>query len=291
MAVGGPAPPVFSNAERALSATWGYFLGALVVLPFDRVKTLVQASPGTRPLRVVRDVWSADGLRGLYRGFDAHMLIAPYNVLYYCIYDELLTLQDRHPLAPLSSAVVARTIEVTVKMPLDLLRTKLQAARDDLTLRTIVRQQLKQPISLWMRGYSATLLRDVPFSAVYWLAYEEARKRVEISQSVVPYGGLRTFLHSFACGGSAGMLAALLTTPADVVKTLRQKRQSGALAGSCAGGMPASTAYRDIIAFLARRPRRAFAGLAPRLLRVPLGLATMMSGIETSKWALLQRRL
>lgn len=48
---------------------------------------------------------------------------------------------------------------------------------------------------LWM-GLSITLLRDVPFSAIYWLNYETIKKRFHSSQ--------HTFTFNLAAGAAAG---------------------------------------------------------------------------------------
>mmetsp|Transcript_14663 Transcript_14663/g.38991 ORF Transcript_14663/g.38991 Transcript_14663/m.38991 type:complete len:221 (-) Transcript_14663:42-704(-) len=204
--------------------------------------------------------------------------------MYYSVYDELLQLQDGHPLAPLRAAVLARTLEVTLRTPLELLRTQLQAAEGDVTLLELLRRQRRSSLSSWMRGYFPTLMRDVPFSGMYWFAYEEAKRKVVISERWISGPGTRTWVHSFVCGGFAGMLAALVTTPIDVAKTLRQKLADEA----AAGGVLASN--RDIARLLLADPRAGFAGLGPRLLRIPLGLATMMSGIETTKWLFQRER-
>ena len=79
--------------ERAISALVGYSCGAVVVLPFDRVKSLLQVSTSSRQMGAVglaRHILATQGLRGLYKGTGPHMLIAPYTVLYYSMYDELL---------------------------------------------------------------------------------------------------------------------------------------------------------------------------------------------------------
>ena len=72
--------------------------------------------------------------------------------------------------------------------------------------------------SLW-RGLPPTLWRDVPFSGIYWFTYEALRGAfVNVGQG----GNGREFAHAFSCGAVAGAVAAALTTPFDVVKTIRQ---------------------------------------------------------------------
>ena len=68
-----------SAAERATAALVGYTAGAVVVLPFDRVKSLLQVSAESRKLGAVATAQrelQRHGVRGLFRGGTAHMLIA-----------------------------------------------------------------------------------------------------------------------------------------------------------------------------------------------------------------------
>uniref|UniRef100_A0A183DSU6 Solute carrier family 25 member 39 n=1 Tax=Gongylonema pulchrum TaxID=637853 RepID=A0A183DSU6_9BILA len=70
---------------------------------------------------------------------------------------------------------------------------------------------------LW-RGWSPSLMRDLPFSAVYWTGYEYLKRKALLTLDRKE----TNFLISFACGALSGSLAAFLTTPFDVVKTHRQ---------------------------------------------------------------------
>merc|ERR1712087_652011 len=90
------------------------------------------------------------------------------------------------------------------------------------TLYSTVRTLFGQPPARWFRGTVPTLLRDVPFSAIYWCGYEYSKTCVHISERLVQQDSLRTLLQSFICGAGAGAGAALLTTPVDVIKTVRQ---------------------------------------------------------------------
>lgn len=81
---------------------------------------------------------------------------------------------------------------------------------------------IEGPLVLW-RGLGPTLLRDVPFSAMYWVGYEHFRRLL----------GRRYYGHSFhesepplsvafASGALSGAIAATLTLPFDVIKTRQQ---------------------------------------------------------------------
>ena len=282
--------------ERAISALVGYSCGAVVVLPFDRVKSLLQVSTSSRQmgaLGLARNILATQGIRGLYKGAGPHMLIAPYTVLYYSMYDELLgrgraltecssssggnpCVGGGHPLVPLGAACVARTAETTVRMPFELLRTIMQTSKgDDVTLASCVRALLRQPPSSWFRGIAPTLMRDVPFSAIYWCGYEQAKGSLRLPPGVVRDDGVRHACESFLSGAAAGLFAAIVVAPLDVIKTVRQHRlESGA-----------ASSYAEIFATLRRAPALAFAGIGPRLIRIPAGLATMMAALEATKRA------
>ncbi|KAF4604870.1 mitochondrial aspartate-glutamate transporter agc1 [Pleurotus pulmonarius] len=69
------------------------------------------------------------------------------------------------------------------------------------------------------KGASACLLRDIPFSAIYFPAYWHLKK--DVFQE--GYNGKKlSFVETLASAAIAGMPAAYLTTPADVVKTRLQ---------------------------------------------------------------------
>ncbi|OBS76018.1 hypothetical protein A6R68_17530, partial [Neotoma lepida] len=72
-------------------------------------------------------------------------------------------------------------------------------------------------ISLW-KGWTPTILRDVPFSAMYWYNYEILKKWLcEKSGLYEP-----TFMINFTSGALSGSFAAVATLPFDVVKTQKQ---------------------------------------------------------------------
>ena len=65
------------------------------------------------------------------------------------------------------------------------------------------------------RGYQSTVLRDVPYSAIYWLVFEN-------SKAAFPETSLSVNSVNFLSGASGGIVAALRTHPFDVLKTRQQ---------------------------------------------------------------------
>ncbi len=116
-------------------------------------------------------------------------------------------------------------IAATITCPLELVRTNLQAhARGTPSslaqmgiFRTLRRIQRESGVLRLWAGLPPTILRDAPFSAIYWSAYEHMKRHS-------PFVGYEknSFLVTFTSGATAGMLAAVLTTPIDVIKTRRQ---------------------------------------------------------------------
>ncbi|XP_018426402.1 PREDICTED: mitochondrial glutamate carrier 1-like [Nanorana parkeri] len=73
------------------------------------------------------------------------------------------------------------------------------------------------------RGLGATLLRDVPFSVIYFPLFSKLNK---LGQSSVD--GKVPFHHSFFAGCVAGSTAAVAVNPCDVIKTRLQSLHKGA---------------------------------------------------------------
>ncbi|XP_068950275.1 mitochondrial glutamate carrier 2 [Petaurus breviceps papuanus] len=72
------------------------------------------------------------------------------------------------------------------------------------------------------RGFGATLLRDIPFSVIYFPFFANLN-HLGINEAT----GKAPFAHSFASGCLAGSLAAIAVTPLDVLKTRIQTLKKG----------------------------------------------------------------
>jgi solute carrier family 25 protein 39/40 len=184
-------------------------------------------------------------------------------------------------LAPLLSGSGARVCAAFVTAPLELIRTRAHTHHKDLSaLRTMMKMVEGGGVrSLWT-GLGATLWRDVPFSALYWLGYERGVEALGQSEAD---GSLTYMAKAFTAGAGAGMGAAFVTTPFDVVKTRRQVTGgSGALASS---RLPEGMSTLRALGYLARHegPRALLHGAMPRVLRIGPACAIMISSYEGGK--------
>ena len=68
-----------------MSMLVGYTAGAVVVLPFDRIKSLMQVSDASRQqgaTGVARTIIASQGIRGLYKGLSAAAAVDAFNSLH-----------------------------------------------------------------------------------------------------------------------------------------------------------------------------------------------------------------
>lgn len=225
-----------------------------------------------------------EGVGSWWKGLSPTLLMAvPLTVIYYTLYDQLkvrlgFNPNERNFAAPLVSGVVARTVAVTAVCPIELVRTKLQS-RTGLNISevlSVVRTVTAQNgvLSLW-RGLSPMLLRDVPFSVIYWLGYEDLKRnftnRSLFYQPLVP----------FVAGSIAGTFAAIVTTPLDVVKTHMQVELGEPEGGNKLGVGSMSRVMRTILQEYGTPGL--FAGLIPRVAKVAPACAIMIGTYETFK--------
>ncbi|XP_048221769.1 probable mitochondrial glutathione transporter SLC25A39 isoform X1 [Perognathus longimembris pacificus] len=228
-----------------------------------------------------------EGTRTLWSGLPATLVMTvPATAFYFTAYDQLKAFLCSRALisdlyAPMVAGALARMGTVTVVSPLELLRTKLQAQHVSYReLATCVQAAVAKDgwRSLWL-GWGPTILRDVPFSALYWFNYElvkswlnRFRPKDQTSVGV-----------SFMAGGISGTVAAILTLPFDVVKTQRQ------VALGAVEAVRVKPPSVDSTWLLLRRIRAEsgtkglFAGFLPRIIKAAPSCAIMISTYEFGK--------
>jgi len=197
----------------------------LLFQPLDLVKTRVQQTgPGTSLVRVISSVVSQDSVRGLWRGLVPSLVrTVPGVGLYFSSMHQMKTsLCDGRPTA-LQSALIgssARALAGSVMIPFTVIKTRFEsrAFHYSSTAHALISILRTEGLRGLTRGLGPTLVRDVPFSGLYLMFYEQLKTWVpeEVSRTQSSAA-----VH-FSCGLMAGLLASLVTQPADVVKTRLQ---------------------------------------------------------------------
>ncbi|XP_033836963.1 probable mitochondrial glutathione transporter SLC25A40 isoform X1 [Periophthalmus magnuspinnatus] len=227
-----------------------------------------------------------EGIKSLWSGLPPTLVMAvPATVIYFTCYDQLCMMMKAQMTnhtqeAPLFAGAIARVGSATVISPLELIRTKLQSQKQSYRqLTDCIRSAVETEgwWSLW-RGLGPTLLRDVPFSAMYWYNYERAKallcQHYNISEPTISI--------SFISGALSGSFAAIVTLPFDVVKTRRQVELGELQAKnlSCQG----SSTFRCMQKIVVEQGLSGlFAGFLPRLIKVAPACAIMISTYEFGK--------
>ncbi|KAK9449005.1 mitochondrial carrier domain-containing protein [Limtongia smithiae] len=243
-----------------------------------------------------------EGITALWRGLSPTLAMSiPNNVIYFVGYDYL---RYKLPasfdtLAPMIAGGGARILSTSVISPIELFRTRLQSLSAPLTsssassigaiapkssreafimtwegIRSLVRAEGFP--SLW-RGLTLSLWRDVPFSAVYWTSYERwQRFFAAYNKNKPPPGATETFLQAFASGAAAGSFAAFVTTPFDVGKTRRQVLRNKD---------PKLSSMLSLLNHIAKEEgvQGLFRGIVPRMMKVAVSCAVMISFYEVGK--------
>ena len=119
------------------------------------------------------------------------------------------------------------------------------------------------------------LLRDIPFTAIFWSITEPTRRALAPPDPLHgPHATSSLLYANMVAAGCAGAVAAAVTTPLDVIKTRQQiaKEADGASLWQTARAIHASRGWAGL-----------FAGVAPRSARaVPSG-AIVVSTYELLK--------
>ncbi|TYZ64754.1 hypothetical protein PybrP1_004297 [[Pythium] brassicae (nom. inval.)] len=236
--------------------------------------------------RIVR----LEGPLALYAGLPPTLLLAvPSTALYFTSYELLLSKGKElvpganHGVLAMLAGALARTGAASVFSPLELIRVRMQSGESAHSFVTHTRLAAKGGVRELYHGLGATLARDIPFSALYWLGIESAKPfltpRVHIESAQK-----RQVVVALLAGMSAGAFATVATHPFDVVKTRKQASMYSAskVAASDAGGsalqMLQQVWQQEGFAGL-------YAGLGPRVAKVAPACAIMIGTYEAAKLA------
>ncbi|NXV41958.1 CMC1 protein, partial [Uria aalge] len=224
-------------AESAYRFTLGSIAGAVgatAVYPIDLVKTRMQNQRTTgsvvgelmykNSFDCFKKVLRFEGFFGLYRGLLPQLIgVAPEKAIKLTVNDfvrDKFTKKDGS--IPLPAEVLAGgcagASQVIFTNPLEIVKIRLQVAGEITTGPRVSALSVIKDLGLLglYKGAKACFLRDIPFSAIYFPVY--AHSKLMLADENGHVGGLNLL----TAGAIAGVPAASLVTPADVIKTRLQ---------------------------------------------------------------------
>lgn len=164
----------------------------------------------------------SEGVGALWSGLSPTLISAlPSTIIYFVAYEQFRAKfidlhykylspvkgspysRDIPMLVPLLAGISARILAVTFVSPIELIRTKMQSQKmTNSEMFSTIRQvmQTQGVLGLW-RGLPPTILRDVPFSGIYWTSYEYLKNKFNVGEP--------TFGFSFMAGAISGSVSFL----------------------------------------------------------------------------------
>ena len=231
---------VNENLENLIIGALAGMVASAVVFPIDTAKTRIQAADGAtrlNTLQTIKKIIDEEGFLALYNGLVPVMIgAAPESAIQLSMYEFVLsTLKHAQHIDGLASVPVhlqamagsvAGIATIVATNPLEVLKIRAQTSRDKKSTMDHVREL---GLSGLYTGYQATWLRDIPFATIYFPLYSSVKSCMN--------GVCTSSLASAMVAGLfSGMMASLVTTPADVIKTTVQSLPSKVgLAGDAAG--------------------------------------------------------
>jgi hypothetical protein len=202
----------------------------------------------------VKTILLEEGLRGLFSGLLSASVGSFLSTLaYFACYESLKRkfIDDYHinpTVSYLMAGGVGDTVSSVLYVPSEVVKQRLQMSgmmsmesrytgSVDAFLKILERRGIR---GLYY-GWGATMLRDVPFTAIQFALFENTR-----AQFIALYNGDEARIHTYhdmVAGSFAGVVAGVITTPLDVCKTYLMTQQRSAPVAKSTTARPASVVW------------------------------------------------
>ncbi|SCU78739.1 LAMI_0A05710g1_1 [Lachancea mirantina] len=247
----------------------------IVFFPIDTLKTRLQAAGG---------FFANGGYRGVYRGLGSAVVAsAPGASLFFVTYDSMKayvrpymgkvftsSAQTADTVTHMVSSSIGEIAACMVRVPAEVIKQRTQTHKSDSSFQTLsrlLRNENGEGIRKNLyRGWSTTIMREIPFTCVQFPLYEYLKKTWAQAQSrthVAPWQGS-------LCGCFAGGVAAAATTPLDVLKTRLMLHERSIPVGQLARSIYREEGWKVF-----------FRGIGPRTMWISAGGAVFLGVYET----------
>jgi solute carrier family 25 aspartate/glutamate transporter 12/13 len=188
------------------------------------IKTRLQSGQFTGPAHVVKTIMGTEGIGGFYKGLGANLVgVTPEKAIKLAANEYLREKlgEDEGPL-PLHYEMLAGAgagfVQCIATNPMEITKIRLQMQSMLPPDQRMGTMDVVKSLGLrgMYQGSEATLVRDVPFSLLFFPAYSNLKDLFANAD------GTNSKMSLLAAGCLAGGGAAGLNTPADVVKTRMQ---------------------------------------------------------------------
>lgn len=257
----------------------------LVFFPIDTLKTRLQAKGG---------FFQNGGYHGIYRGLGSAVVAsAPSASLFFVTYDSMKVRVRPHvervinssgTRSPHSVDTIVHMIASSmgelaaclVRVPAEVIKQRTQVHSTNSswqTFRTILKNENQEGIirNLY-RGWSTTIMREIPFTCIQFPLYEFMKKEWALYDNEV--GHLKPWKGAI-CGSIAGGIAAATTTPLDFLKTRLMLNKDS---------IPIKSLIRNI--YKEEGFKIFFSGIYPRTMWISAGGAIFLGVYETMHFML-----
>ncbi|XP_004515118.1 protein MITOFERRINLIKE 1, chloroplastic [Cicer arietinum] len=230
--------------ERAfIGASAGGIAGAFTYAclhPLDTIKTKMQTKGASQiyknTLDAVSKTFTTNGILGFYSGFSAVVVGSTASSAIYfgtCEFSKSFLSGLQHfpkVLIPPMSGALGNVLSSAVMVPKELITQRMQAGAKGRSYEVLIKILQNDGVLGLYKGYSATLLRNLPAGVLSYSSFEYLKLAV-MKKTDKNY--LEPF-QSVICGALAGAISASLTTPLDVVKTRLMTQAHGEAVGKVA---------------------------------------------------------
>lgn len=236
--------PIFDSMYSFFLGSIAGCIGATAVYPIDLVKTRMQAQKHKalydNSLDCFKKIVKNEGFKGLYSGLAAQLVgVAPEKAIKLTVNDLIRGIgTDENGVITMPWEILAGSsagaCQVIFTNPLEIVKIRLQMqggssskqlAPGEIPHKRLSAGQIIKQLGVkgLYKGSSACLLRDVPFSAIYFPTYANLKYHLFNYDPADPNKkhSLSTW-QLLVSGAMAGAPAAFFTTPADVIKTRLQ---------------------------------------------------------------------
>uniref|UniRef100_A0A0A9ZHV2 Mitoferrin-1 n=1 Tax=Lygus hesperus TaxID=30085 RepID=A0A0A9ZHV2_LYGHE len=259
-----------------------------VMFPLDSVKTRMQslAAGHSRMNTTIREVLGnmvrEEGLSRPFKGVQiVFMGAGPAHAMYFATYEYMKEFYSSHlsmngTIASGIAGVTSTLLHDGVMTPSDAVKQRLQMFNSPYrgVFDCIRRVHATQGIAAFYRSYTTQLTMNIPFQSIHFMTYEVAQNITNPSREYNPA------MHMVS-GALAGGIAAAITTPLDVCKTLLNTQSEANVRGL-------TNAVRAV--YRLGGPLGFFKGLSPRVLYQMPSTAICWSTYEFFKWFLLNKK-